>query len=177
MGLFRKEIVAEDFGKLLFKKIGYGVLSSDSPFYHKQLLLDINEDTDNLPRTYVIEILIFAMYITFERMVKFPDSGLEIMKGVHSEFMTHVRPILNGEGKTPTVEEIIKLIDVRFNEYGECMRNQNGAGPAWHLGNKVYWNIIGQEKKDPFPHVMLSSYAIKLQRLIDNISKDYRIVK
>lgn len=176
MGLFRKKIVAEDFGKLLFKNIGYGVLSSDTPFYHKQLLLDINEDPDNLPWTYVIEILIFALYITFERMVKFPDSGLEIMKGVHSEFMTHVQPILNGEGNIPTVEEIIKLIDVRFTEYGECMRNQKGAGPAWHLGNKAYWNIIGQEKKDPFPHVILSSYAVKLQGLIDNISKDYRIV-
>ena len=139
MALFKKKISAEDFGQLLFKNIGCDVMESNLPFYHRKLLLDIKEDPDSLNFTYVVEILIFAMYVAFEKLiVKFPNSGQEVMKGIYSEFMTQLQPILNGGVNMPSVEQIIKLIDIRFSEYGECMRYQKGAGPAWHLGNKAY---------------------------------------
>ncbi len=149
MALFKRTISPIDLGKVLYTNIRYGVMSSESPFNHNKLINDINEDPDNLKWSYSIEILIFAMYLSFETLMKkYPSSpGLEVMKGVHSEFMAHIQPISKPDLKMGTVEQIIQMIDCRFYQYGESLRNQNGAGPAWHLGVKAYWNIIGQEKR------------------------------
>lgn len=174
MGLFKKKISSQDLGKLLYTNIRYSVMSPETPLYHEKLIHDINEDPNNLKWSYAIEILIFAMYLTFEALMKeFPSSWFEIMKGIDSEFMAHIQPVLPESNMN--TEEIIKLIDKRFSEYGECLRNQKGAGPAWHLGVKAYWNIIGQEKEEPGPPMILSVYSLKLMEFIDNILKDYKI--
>jgi len=177
MALFKKKISLQDLGKVLYTNIHYGIMSSESPFNHNKLINDLNEDPDNLKWSYSIEILIFAMYLSFETLTKkYPSSiGLEVMKGIHSEFMAHIQPILKPDLNMGTVEEIIQMIDNRFSEYGECLRNQKGAGPAWHLGVKAYWNIIGQEKEEPGPPMLLSMYALKFMDFIDNILKDYKI--
>jgi len=177
MALFKKKISPQDLGKVLYTNIRYGIMSSESPFNHNKLINDLNEDPDNLKWSYFIEILIFAMYLSFETLMKkYPSStGLEVMKGIHSEFMAHIQPILKPDLNMGTVEQIIQMIDNRFSEYGECLRNQKGAGPAWHLGVKAYWNIIGYEKEDPGPPLLLSMYALKFMDLIDSILKDYKI--
>lgn len=179
MALIKKKISPQDLGKVLYTNIRYGIMSSESPFNHNKLINNLNENPDNLKLkwSYSIEILIFAMYLSSETlMAKYPSStGSEVMKGILSEFMAHIQPIVEPDLNTGTFEQIIQLIDNRFSEYCECLRNQESAGPTWHLGVKAYWNIIGQEKQEPGPPMILSVYALEFMDFIDNILNDYEI--
>ncbi|MDI6754469.1 MAG: hypothetical protein QME78_08760 [Thermodesulfobacteriota bacterium] len=179
MGLFKKKILPKDLGRLLYTNIRFGVMSSETPLYHKKLVHDLNEDPENLKWSYSMEILIFALFCTLEVLSNKISSraSLEIMKSIHSEFITHIEPILKPDLNLIAKEQVIQIIHQRFDEYGECLRNQNGAGPVWHLGVKAYWNIIGQEKKEPGPPMILSLYALKLTDLINDILKDYKIIE
>lgn len=104
-------------------------------------------------------------------------ASLDIMKSIHLEFITHMGPILKPDVSLITKEQLIQIIHDRFDEYEECLKNQEGMGPAWHLGVKAYWNIIGEEKKEPGPPMILSLYTLKLTEFINDILKDYKIIE
>ncbi len=177
MGLLKKKTSPYDLGKVLYTNVRYVVMSPNTRFHQNKLFQDIREDPENLKLSNSIEVLILFMYIIFETLTRrYPSSlSLEVMKGVDSEFMNHMQPILKPGLDMITIEQVVKLIDNRFDEYGECLRNKTGAGPAWHLGVKAYWNIIGQEKEDPAPVLVLSAYSANIMEFIENILNDYKI--
>jgi hypothetical protein len=173
----KKRITPSDFGALLYSNIKYLAMSPDSTLCHKKLMAYFNEDPDNIKWSYFIEIIIFYIFCTFNTLSKNYQFDLlqVIMDNIIEGFTNHLAPVLKPELDLTNKQQIVRLLHTRLQEYGECLKNEAGAGPAWHLGLKAYWNIIGKDKEEPFPPQALSMYALSIQNIVNGIIKDHRV--
>ncbi len=170
----KKKISAQELGNTIYANIRYSVMSSDAPLSHESFMKELKENPDELPLSYIIELLIGLLFGTLhsiEKKYQYPKAG-EIMDGVRTEFIKHAKLLSNDA----TDDQFNSLIVKRFQEYSECLSNQSGAGPVWHLGKQYYWNIIDQKKEDVTPVMYAGLYIFKATELTDLILKDYKVL-
>ncbi len=170
----KKKISAQELGNTIYANIRYSVMSKDTPLSHESFIKELKKNPDELPLSYIIELLIgllFCALKSIEKKYEYPTAG-EIMDGVRTEFIKHAKLLSNDA----TDDQFNSLIVKRFQEYDVCMGNQSGAGFVWHLGKKYYWNIIDQKKEDVTPVMCAGLYIFKATELTDLILKDYKVL-
>jgi hypothetical protein len=176
MSLFKKKISAYDLGDVIYSHIRYEVMSQDSPLFHCKLISQLEENLDDLPPAYILELLIgslFGALLSIEKKYQYPNAGAIIDSMRHS-FNSHAQPII--QSLAITDNQMTSLIVQRFHEYYESLNNKEGAGPVWHLGKAYYWNIIGHKKEEPTGPTYCGLYILKFTKFADSILKEYKVL-
>ncbi len=148
-------------------------MSSDTSLSQSTLMTKIGENPDELSPSYIFELfagLLFGALLAIEKNYQYPAAG-EIMDGVRKEFIKHAKPVAE-----LTDVQFNSFIAKRFQEYSECMNNQSGAGPIFHIGKQYYWNIIGHKKEDVANVTNAGLYIFKATELVGQILKDYKVI-
>ena len=175
MNLFKRKISAHDLGDIIYRHVRYEVMSQDSPLFHSKLISQIEENYDDLPPTYILELFIgslFGALLSIEKNYQYPKAGA-IIDGMRDAFLPHAEPLM--QSLDITNEDITSLIIRRFEEYYESLNNKSGAVPGWHLGKAYYWNIIGRKKEEPTGPMYCSIYILKFMDFANSILKEYKV--
>lgn len=174
----RKSITPVELGRLLYRNIYSAIIEADSPLNHLALLNQLEEDADNLPLDYILEIFMGALFgalISVEKHYEFIQTR-EIMDSAITEFVSRADLIAEIEKATSKNQHLLRITE-RFKEYQECLSNNDGAGLSWHMGKKFYWNLVptGFAIEDPGPPIVCATYFAKFVKLTDQILKAYKI--
>ncbi len=134
---------------------------------------ELNQLDEEQTRKAEWEMLVLFMFIMTSACL---DNGIsdKVLDKIHRQLygkLAEVGLITDKRG----LQAIDALVNERYQEFQDSLKNEDGAGPLWHFGSAVTKNIFGM------PNVILSlvisALFVEYKKAIREIIKDYPIEK